>query len=212
MTYILCNVIQMAWTDVADSNTIEGTIAALKANGFNAIVVENGAEAKEAVLEIIPKGAEVMKMTSVTLDTIGVTSALEESGEYESLGKKIRSIEDPVERDRLRKALLSPQYAVGSVHAITSDGKVVIASASGSQLPAYTYGAEKVIWVVGAQKLVKNLDDAIKRIYEHSLKLESERVQKAYGMPRSSVNKILVYEREKPGRVNVIIVKEALGF
>ncbi len=99
------------------------------------------------------------------------------------------------------------------MHAVTEDGKVLIASNSGSQLPAYAYGSGHVIWVVGAQKIVKNLDEGIKRIYEHSLPLESERARKAYGVPGSAVNKLLIINKEIiPGRITMILTKEKLGF
>ena len=51
----------------------------------------------------------------------------------------------------------TPDLAIGSVHAVTEDGHVLIASNTGSQLPAYVYAAGKVIWVVGAQKIIKNI-------------------------------------------------------
>jgi hypothetical protein len=106
-----------------------------------------------------------------------------------------------------------PQIALGSVHAVTEEGQLVIASNTGSQLGAYAYGSEKVVWVVGTQKIVKNLDEAMKRIYEYVLPLESERVKKAYGMERSNVSKLLIINKEvKPGRAVVVLVKESLGF
>jgi hypothetical protein len=74
---------------------------------------------------------------------------------------------------------------IGSVHAVTDDGLVVIASYSGSQFAAYAFGASKVIWVVGAQKIVTDLDQAFARIEQHSLPLESQRLQEVYGQPSS---------------------------
>ena len=69
-----------------------------------------------------------------------------------------------------------------------------------------------MIWVVGAQKVVKNTDEGIRRIYEHSFPLEDQRAQQAYGM-RSGVNKILIMNREiNPGQTTLILVKEELGF
>ena len=107
----------------------------------------------------------------------------------------------------------APEFVIGSVHAVTQDGKVMIASNSGSQLPAHAYGSSNVIWVVGIQKIVKNIDEGFKRIYEHSLPLESERARKAYNMPGSFVSKILIINKEiKPGRITIIFVPEILGF
>ena len=203
----------MDWTKLADDNTIEKTAEALNKNGFETIIVETKEEAKNKALELIPKGSEVMEMTSMTLQDTGILKAIEESGEYNSLRKKQLAINDEKERREFRKHNLGPQYAIGSVHAITQDGKALIASGSGSQLPAYAFGADNVIWVVSTQKIVKNLDDGIKRIYEHSLPLESERINKLYNMTSgSSVSKILIYNKERAGRIKIILVKEKLGF
>ena len=102
--------------------------------------------------------------------------------------------------------------AIGSVHAVTEDGHILIASNTGSQLSAYVYGAENVIFIVGTNKIVKNTDDGIKRIYEHSFPLENERAKKAYGM-NSAVNKILILNKEfKQNRIKLVFVKEKLGF
>ena len=113
----------------------------------------------------------------------------------------------------MQKLGAAPEWAIGSVHAVTENGEVLIASASGSQLPAYAYGSSNVIFVVGAQKIVKNVDEGIKRIYEYCLPLESERARIAYGVPGSSVNKILIINKEfQEKRINLIFVNEVLGF
>ncbi|HUY70189.1 MAG TPA: lactate utilization protein [Candidatus Baltobacteraceae bacterium] len=202
----------MDWTTLANDATVEKTAKALTERGIEAIVVETGEEARQKVLELIPKKSEVMHVSSTTLAEIGVSKDIDESGEFDSLRKRIMAITDAAERNEFRRKTLSPDYGIGSVQAVTEDGQVVIASASGSQLPVYAYGATKLIWVVGTQKIVKDMDAAMKRIYEQALPLESERVKVAYGMARSSVNKILVFEREKPGRITLIFVKQKLGF
>jgi hypothetical protein len=104
-----------------------------------------------------------------------------------------------------------PDYALGSVHAVTRDGALVIASASGSQLASYAWGAANVIFVVGAQKLVPDLDTARERIYQHTLKLEDARAQAAYGQ-HSFVGKLLEIHQELPGRVHIVLVREPVGY
>ena len=107
----------------------------------------------------------------------------------------------------------APDWAVGSVHALTQEGEALIASATGSQLPAYAYGASHVIWVVGTQKIVGNLEEGMRRIHEYTLPLESERARKAYGVPGSAVNKMLIVRGEvNKERITVIMVREKLGF
>jgi acyl-CoA hydrolase len=104
-----------------------------------------------------------------------------------------------------------PDYALGSVHAVTRDGTLVIASASGSQLASYVWGAAHVIFVVGAQKVVPTLEAAHQRIYEHSLILEDARAYAAYGQ-NSSVGKVLEIHLEAPGRIHVVLIKQVVGF
>jgi hypothetical protein len=199
---------------LADEATLAKTVAALKTNGIEALVVENGAAAKVKVLEMIPLGAEVMNMTSVTLDTIGLPAELNESGRYDAVRPKLMKMDRATQGRAMQELGAAPEWTVGSVHAVTQDGKVVVASNTGSQLPAYAYGSGHVIWVVGAQKIVTDLDAAMKRIYDYVLPLESERANKAYNMSRGSfVSKLLIVNREIAlGRMTMIIVKEKLGF
>lgn len=199
--------------NLASEESIENAKKALAENGFTVFVAENGADAKEKVLSLIPQGASVMDMTSETLNAIGIPQEINESGKYVSLRNKLNSMDGETQvREKLELGA-APEWTVGSVHAVTEDGKIVVASNTGSQLPAYSYGSSHVIWVVGTQKIVEDLDDAMKRVYEYVLPLESVRVQKAYGMPNSFVSKLLIISREiTPGRLTVVFVKEKLGF
>lgn len=200
------------WEKLASAESIDKAVAALKANGFEVFVAGNGAEAREKVFEILPEGAEVMTMSSVTLDALGISKDVAESGKFNSVRKKLDTMDWKTQGAEMRKLGAVPEWVVGSVHAVTEDGKVLVASATGSQLPAYSYAAGRVIWVVGAQKIAKNLDEGITRIYEHTLPLEDARARKVYGVG-SGVNKLLIVNKEfAPGRITVILVKEKLGF
>jgi len=200
------------WTTIPDDNTIERTIQNLKKHGMEALVVEDGAAAKQKVLDLIPEKARVMNMTSMTLEKIGVVDEVLKSGRYVSIRSELGTLDAAKDHQRKQELGAAPEWVVGSVHAVTEDGMVMTASRTGSQLPAYAYGASRVVWVVGAQKIVKNRDEGFKRIYEHSLLLEQERAKQAYGTS-SSVAKILIINEEiKPGRIHLILVKEVLGF
>lgn len=200
------------WGMLADNESIQKATDALKANEINAFVVKNREEAKEKVLELLPQGAEVMNMSSVTLETLGLPKEIQESGKYNSVKNKLAKMDRKTQRLEMQKIGAAPEYAVGSVHAVTEDGKVIIASNTGSQLPAYVYGASHVIWVVGTQKIVKNVEQALKRIYEYVLPLESEKMQKSYGVG-SFVSKLLIINKEiVKNRITLILVKEKLGF
>ena len=104
-----------------------------------------------------------------------------------------------------------PDFALGSVHAVTRDGVLVIASASGSQLASFAWGAAYVIFVVSTQKLVPNLEAARERIYRHSLKLEDARALSTYG-EHSFVGKILEIHQERPGRIHIVFIRQPVGF
>ncbi len=203
----------MDWQQIASDETILQTIKSLGLVGIEAEVLENVTEAKTRVEELVPAGAEVMTMSSQTLETSGITALVNDSGKYTSVKNKLSTMDRATQGSQMQKLGAAPTWAIGSVHAVAADGHVVIASNTGSQLGAYAYGSEHVIWVVGAQKIVSNLDMAIKRVYEYVLGRESERVQKANGWPGSNVSKMLIVNKEThPGRIKMLIVKEVVGF
>ena len=202
------------WNNLSSDKVIEKTVESLKANGMNAVVAENKEEALKKVLEILPLGSEVFTLSSETLNEIGLPKEINESGKYNSVRKKLSEMDRETQGRDMQKLGSAPEYAVGSVHALTEDGKLIIVSNTGSQLASEAYGSSQVILVVGSQKIVKNLDDAMKRVYDYVLPLESARANKAYNMTAGSyVSKILIINREfMPNRIHVIIVKDKLGF
>ncbi len=148
--------------ELAGHEQIERTVQALKANGIEALVAENGEEAKRMFFEQVPDGAEIFLGASVTLETLGIKDVIDTSGRYDSLRPKIWAMDRATQGREIRKLGAAPDYAAGSVHAVTEDGQVLIASNTGSQLGPYVFGAGKVIWVVGAQKLVKDLEEGMR--------------------------------------------------
>jgi L-lactate utilization protein LutC len=174
-------------------------------------VVDTLAAAREAVLGRIPPGSTVMTNTSVTLDETGISDAVNNGGPYTSARNAMFALDFETEAQQMKAIAGQPDYALGSAHAVTRDGTLVIASASGSQLASYAWGAANVIFVVGAQKLVPDLDTARERIYQHTLKLEDARAQAAYGQ-HSFVGKLLEIHQELPGRVHIVLVREPVGY
>lgn len=193
---------------------IENTRKALADNNINTIVANSGKEATDIVRRIIPSGAQVLTATSTTLDQMGLSTTINEGNNYKSVKKQLKSLDRDQHNHTMQQIGAAPEYVVGSVHAVTEDGKVIIASGSGSQLPSYAYGAPSVVWVVSTKKIVKNLDEGIERIYSHVLPLEDQRMKKVYGPESgSNVNKLLVINKElNPDRITLIFVKEDLGF
>jgi L-lactate utilization protein LutC len=196
---------------LASVEQIATTVAARTARGMAAEVVESGAEARSRVLDLLPEGASVFTSMSRTLDTLGLSGAINDSSRYHPLRPQLKTLDREKQEREWRRLLSSPEYVVGSVHAVTEQGQVLIASASGSQLASYVFGADHVIWVVGVQKIVRSLDEGFRRVREYSYPLEHERIQ-ALGGVGSHISKILLVEGERPGRISVILVKEVLGF
>ena len=200
------------YTSIASDEVIENAVKALNDNGFNAQVVESKEAAKDLVLSLVPKGSEVFTNTSVTLDEIGISEALNGADYVSARDKMMALYAEPAKKKEMKRIASASDYVLGSVHAVTEDGKLMIASASGSQLPGEAYGADKVIFVVGAQKLVKNLATGLERIEEHVVPLEDTRAQAAYGS-RTNFAKLLVLNAEVvPERTTVVVVKENVGF
>lgn len=196
---------------IPSDEIIEKTAEALNANGIETFIVASQAEAKQKLFEIIPPNAQVMNNTSVTMDAIGATEEILNPEKYQPVRPKLMD-KDTSPHDKLVLGATS-DWTTGSVHAITQDGVLMIASGTGSQLPADANSSPNVVFVAGAQKIVKDRDEGFRRIYEHCWPLESERANKAYNITTGSfVSKILILNRERPGRLHLILVKEVLGF
>jgi L-lactate utilization protein LutC len=198
----------------ANVETVEKVAEALKSRNIRSYIAKDKSDAIAKITQLIPEGSQVMTMTSITLETLDLNKLFNESGKYESV--KVELSNKDSKRDAAAKRALgaAPQYAIGSLHALTKDGEIIVASATGSQLPGYAYGAEKVIFVVGTQKIVKDRADGMKRIHDYVLPLESVRANKAYNITSgSSINKLLIIDKESnPDRITVIFVPEVLGF
>jgi LUD domain len=196
----------------AEDARVRRTAAALEANGITVYRAPNNAEAKRIVLDLIPVGSQVHHGASQSLDASGIAEEIERSGRYEPLRSRVFSMDRATQADEIRRLTASPDVMLGSVNAVTETGSLVAASATGSQLGPYVSGAGKVILVVGTQKIVPDLQDALRRIDEYVFPLEDARTQAAYGV-HSGVSKLLIINREwTPERITVVLCDEALGF
>jgi len=200
------------FTTLPDEHALEATVTALEEHGFSVEVVDDLDAAREAVLARIPHGSSVMTNTSVTLADTGIADAINDGGgRWESARNAMFALDFATQAQQMKAIGGQPDYALGSAHAVTREGTLVIASASGSQLASYAWGAANVIFVVGAQKLVPTLEAAHQRIYQHSLPLEDARAQAAYGQ-HSQVGKILEIHQELPGRIHIVLIRQTVGF
>lgn len=205
----------MNYDTIATDEAITRTIASLRERNFEGIVVDSKDEALKKVQEFIPDGASINSGASRTLEDIGFITVLQK-GEHQwnNLKQAVVDERDPDRQAELRMRSIFCDYYLGSVHALVETGEIVIASASGSQLPPIVYTAKNIIFIVGAQKIVPTREEAMNRLENYVIPLEDERM-KSVGMGGTTLSKILMFERE-PGfsqrRVRVIIVKEKLGF
>jgi hypothetical protein len=148
-------------------SVIQKVVAALQANNIDVRVVDTAEEARRFVLDLIPEGAEVHSGRSKTLQDVGLYQELFESGRYDSVRHRSTKMDRQTQGREIRKFMAAPDYMLGSVQAITEGGDLVVASASGSQLGPYANTAGRLILVVGSQKIVRDLDEALQRIEEH---------------------------------------------
>ena len=200
------------WGIRAEGARVNRTAAALEANGITVQRASDAASAKRIVLDLIPDGSQVYHGASQTLDLVGITDEIDNSGRYAALRPRIWSMDRETEAQEIRRLGAAPDVMLGSVHAVTETGSLLAASMSGSQLGPYVSGAGRVILVVGTQKIVRDIEEGLLRINEYAYRLEDARAQAAYGI-RSAVNKIVVINREiTPGRITVVLVDEVLGF
>jgi acyl-CoA hydrolase len=202
----------LPFTDPAPAERLERVAAALRANNFDVEILDDAAAARTRVKDLIPEGASVFTGASETLRLSGIDEDINNSGRYESVKARGLTMDRATQLAEIWRLLASPDVIVGSVHAVTETGSLVVASASGSQLPGYAGAAARVIWVVGSQKVVPDLSTALRRVENHCLPLENERAMKVYGQP-SALNRILILNAEPhPGRGTVLLLREAIGF
>ena len=201
-----------SFTDPAPAETLERVAAALRANNFAVEILDDAAAARTRVKDLVPEGASVFTGASETLRLSGIDEDINSSGRYESVKARSSTMDRATQLAEIWRMLACPDVIVGSVAAVTETGSLVAASASGSQLAGYAGAAARVIWVVGAQKVVPDLSTALRRIESHCLPLENDRAMKAYGVP-SALNRILILNAEPhPGRGTVLLLREAIGF
>jgi LUD domain len=199
-----------AFAAPATADQLDRAAGALRERGFLVHVVDTVAAARALVTELLPRDMPVFTASSETLRLSGIAADIDESGEFQSVrGQAADPGDDVYARIRLGA---TADVVVGSVHAVTEDGYLVVASASGSQFGPYAAGARTAVWVVGAQKVVPDLATGLRRVRAYSLPKEHDRLSTLYGQS-SFIGKILILEREAmPGRGTVVLVREAIGF
>jgi hypothetical protein len=202
----------LSFTEPATAQRLERAAATLTAHGFTVEILDDAAAARARIKDLIPIGASVFTGASETLRLSGIEQDLNASGRYDAIKTRGQAMDRGTQLAEIWRLISTPDVIVGSVHAVTETGSLVIASASGSQLPGYAGGSLRAIWVVGAQKVVPDLSTALRRVEDHCLPLESDRAMKVYRQP-SAINRLLILNAEpEPGRGIVLLLREAIGF
>jgi imidazoleglycerol phosphate dehydratase HisB len=204
----------MHYDQIASDEVIAKVVMDLKERNVTAIVVGTKEQALEEVKKLIPAGGAVMNGSSATLEQIGFVEYLKDGHHgWNNVHELILNEQDPIKKARLRKEGVLADYFLGSVNAVTEVGQLVFGSGSGSQLASYVYTSDNIILVAGANKIVLDLDAALKRIGDYVVPLEDARI-KSMGRPGVKWSRTLILEREiMPSRhTTLILVKEVLGF
>lgn len=205
----------MQFDNLANKQSLETTINSLRDHGYDVTVVRNKEEALEKIKKIIPEGASIANGSSTTLNQIGYQDYLETNNhKWLDLNAKIRSENDPEKRAELRKQSILSDYYLGSVHALTETGEMIIGSNTGSQLPHIASTSQNLIFVISTKKIVSSLDKGMSRLEKHVVPLEDNRMMEAMNM-HTMLNRILIFKGEPPflGRkIHIILVEENLGF
>jgi hypothetical protein len=201
-----------SFAEPATAQRLERAAAALAAHGFTVEILDDAAAARVRIKDLIPAGASVFTGASETLRLAGIEEDINAGGRYDAIRARGQAMNRATQLAEIWRLMSTPDVIIGSVHAVTETGSLVIASASGSQLPGYAGGSLRAIWVVGAQKVVPDLSTALRRVEEHCLPLESDRAMNVYGKP-SAINRLLILNAEpQPGRGIVLLLREAIGF
>ncbi len=195
-----------------DEGSIRRTVEALKARNVETLVVDDGAQALAKLKELVPEGSVIFNNTSETLDSIGYSSFVHGNPNFRNLHDDMEAETDPVKQRDIRRRATLADYFIGSVQAIAETGEVVVASGSGSQIAAYVYNAEHLIWLAGTQKICASLSEAIDRVRGYTLE-RHDSWQRGRGRTPSPIGKLMVFENEVvAGRITMILIRESLGW
>jgi L-lactate utilization protein LutC len=195
-----------------DDTAMGRTVKALQARNIHVIVTDTCEEANNALIQLLPEGAEICDSTSETLDALGFTAFVRGNPRYKNLHDVYEAEPDIAKRNDLRRRASIADYFIGSVQAIAETGEIFVASATGSQLAPYVYAARHVILVVGIQKIVPTFDAAMQRVRGHTLARHDQWLTDM-GRAPTPIGKLGIIEYEsQAGRITVILVKERLGW
>jgi hypothetical protein len=203
----------MNFSLVPNQSVIAKTVEELKKHGISVSVVSTKEEAFKKIIDTLPEKTKVMNGSSTTLKEVGFVDYLKENPKHWiNLHEEILKEKDAAKQaDLRRRSVADADIFLASVNAITQNGELIACDATGSRVGAFPFAAKKLLLVAGAQKIVGSVEEGMKRIREYVLPLEDKRMHEAYGFG-SATNKWVIIEKEQPGRIELILVTQSLGF
>jgi hypothetical protein len=201
--------------ELVGQDMVDKAVKALADHNFMPESVATGADAFARIKELIPAEASVMNGASKTLDEIGFTDYLK-GGEHgwNNLHASVLAETDPAKQAELRKHAVVSDWYLGSAHAVTAEGEMLIASNTGSQLPHLAYTSPNIILVVSTKKIVPTLADAFDRLNTFVLPLEDARIQQVYGVHTTHAKTLILHKEgaRSTRKIHILFVNEKLGF
>ena len=204
---------QKKWNAIPLPDVVDRTVQAIEKRGITVIRAGNGEDALAVLRKLIPPGAEVMNGSSTTLAEIGYEDLIAggRSG-WNNVHDRITAENDDAKRAELRRKSVTADYFISGANAIAETGEIVACDASGSRVGAWPFSAAHLVLVVGINKIVPTLDDALHRVWDYAYPLEDARAKRAYGTP-SMIGKCVILANEKNReRVTLVLISEALGY
>ena len=208
----------------------DNIIEKLKRNNMNALAVETASDALEYIKNTIPSGSTVSNGGSVTLSEIGALDLMR-NGNYNFLDRMADGLSRDDIEEIYRKSFFADYYLM-STNALTEDGILYNVDGNSNRVAALVYGPKNVIIVAGKNKIVKDINEAIKRVKtvaapKNCVRLNCETYCNIKGEcvcadsgdfdgcdtdSRICCNYVISSKQRKKGRITVVIVNEDLGY
>jgi len=205
---------------IASDAAIEKTRAALTEKKYKVSVVDSPAAALALLTsaENLPQNASVAFGGSITLEEVGFINAVKARGDlknyraeaFAAMAKGDYPGSSKIRTDGMNNA----DYFYSSVTALTEDGVIVSADASGTRVGPLTHGAKLIVLVVGANKIVPDLNAGLARLEEYVVPIESAHMREAYKIPGTALNNLVVIKGSMaPQRFHIVLIKgHSLGY
>lgn len=208
----------------------EKVIKNLEKNNIHALCFNNTSELVEYIKATVPKGALVSNGGSVTLDQAGVLTLLR-SGEYRFLDRGAPGLSREQIEDIFHSSFNADYYFMSS-NAVTEDGMLYNVDGNSNRVAALLYGPERVMVIVGKNKIVKDINAAVQRVKtvaapkncvrlncatfcnsaQRCVSADNDEFVGCYSDARICCNYVITSHQRRYGRITVLIVDEELGF